>query len=80
MSKSEPKKQSFEKSMAELEKIVAQVEEGEIPLEECIDKFEQGMKLITHCRSILEQAEKRIETITKEAQASAARPPETTAE
>ncbi len=57
------KKQTFESALKDLEKIVTQVEEGKIGLEESIDKYEQGMKLIKHCRGILEKAEKRIETI-----------------
>jgi exodeoxyribonuclease VII small subunit len=68
MTQSEPEKQTFEQTLAQLEKIVTDVEQGKIPLEECIDKYERGMKLIAHCRDILEQAEKRIETITREAQ------------
>ena len=59
-------KQTFEQALTQLEKIVSEVEQGEIGLEESIDKYEQGMKLIKHCRAILEQAEKRIETIGKD--------------
>ena len=61
------KKQTFEQALAELEGIVNEVEQGKIGLEESIDKYEQGMKLIKHCRGILEAAEKRIETISREA-------------
>jgi exodeoxyribonuclease VII small subunit len=61
-------KQTFEQALADLEKIVTEVEQGKIGLEESIEKYEQGMKLIKYCRAILEQAEKRIETITKDAQ------------
>ena len=68
MAKSEKPKQTFEDALEELEKIVAQVEQGEIGLEESIDKYEQGMKLIKHCRTILSQAEKRIETINRQDQ------------
>ena len=60
------KKQTFEEALAELEKIVAEVEAGEIGLEESISKYEAGMKLIKHCREFLERAEKRIEVINKE--------------
>lgn len=68
MANSEKPKQTFEQALEELEKIVAQVEQGEIGLEESIDKYEQGMKLIKHCRAILSQAEKRIETINQQDQ------------
>jgi len=57
------KKPSFEEALKQLEKIVTEVEEGTIGLEESIDKYEQGMKLVQQCRAILDQAEKRIETI-----------------
>ena len=66
MVESENPKQTFEEALEDLEKIVAQVEQGEIGLEESIDKYEQGMKLIKHCRAILAQAEKRIETINQQ--------------
>jgi len=68
MAKQTEKKQTFEQALRELEKIVEKVEQGEIGLEESIDKYAQGMQLIKHCRDILDQAEKRIETINKEAQ------------
>ncbi|KPK76331.1 MAG: hypothetical protein AMJ79_06925 [Phycisphaerae bacterium SM23_30] len=60
------KKRTFEEALAELEEIVSDVEAGEIGLEESIDKYEAGMRLIKHCRAILERAEKRIEVINKE--------------
>lgn len=56
---------SFEQALRNLEKIVEQVEQGQIGLEDAIDKYEQGMKLINHCRDILQQCEKRIETINQ---------------
>ena len=68
MAKQTEKKQTFEEALTELEKIVEKVEQGEIGLEESIEKYAQGMQLIKHCRDILDQAEKRIETINKEAQ------------
>lgn len=58
-------KPTFEEALAQLEKIVAEVEQGKIPLEESITRYEQGMKLIGYCRAILDSAEKRIETIGK---------------
>ena len=67
MAEEQPKTKTFEQSLAELEKIVNDVEEGKIPLEQSIDKYAQGMKLIQHCRGILQAAEKRIETINKDA-------------
>ena len=66
MAELEQKKITFEHAMAELEKIVTDVEQGKISLEDSIDKYENGMKIIQHCRAILEQAEKRIETISNQ--------------
>ncbi len=68
MAKQTEKKQTFEQALAQLEGIVEKVEQGEIGLEESIEKYAQGMQLIKYCRDILDQAEKRIETIQKEAQ------------
>ncbi|MBN1845159.1 MAG: exodeoxyribonuclease VII small subunit [Sedimentisphaerales bacterium] len=70
MAKTSNKKMTFEQALGELEKIVEQVEEGKIGLEDSIDQYAQGMQLIKHCRDILEQAEKRIEVINKQAQAA----------
>ena len=68
MAKQTEKKQTFEQALMELEKIVEKIEQGEIGLEESIEQYAQGMQLIKHGRDILDQAEKRIETIHKEAQ------------
>ena len=57
------KKPTFEESLKELEKITQQIESGEIGLEESIAKYEQGMKLVTKCRTILTKAEQRIQTL-----------------
>ena len=47
----------FEDSLSELQKIVKSLESGEGRLEDMIVNYEKGMKLITHCRSLLESAE-----------------------
>ncbi|MGO2685512.1 MAG: exodeoxyribonuclease VII small subunit, partial [Enterococcus italicus] len=51
-----------EESLAELEKIVARLEQGDVPLEEALDVFQQGMVLSKQCKETLENAEK---TLTK---------------
>jgi len=61
-------KLSFEQAIKELTGIVAQVEQGQIPLAESLQQYEKGMALIKHCREILQKAEKRIEKISKEEQ------------
>lgn len=67
MAEKEKKKElSFEQALKNLEKIVTQVEQGQIGLEDSIQQYEEGMKLIKQCRDILEQCEKRIETINQD--------------
>ena len=50
----------FEKSLAELENIIKQLESGECSLEDSISLFEKGMKHTTECRKALDSAQKRI--------------------
>jgi exodeoxyribonuclease VII small subunit len=59
------KQQSFETSLANLEKIVKRLEEGELPLEESLKLFEEGVRLSRECNERLQQAERRIEILTK---------------
>ena len=58
-------KLSFEESIKGLKVIVDRIEQGEIPLQDSLEQYEQGMTLIKHCRDILQKAEKRIEKIGK---------------
>ena len=57
---------SFESSLAELEEIVGQLENGELPLEKSLELFEQGIKLSRECRDRLSNAERRIEVLMKD--------------
>ena len=57
---------TFEASLAELEKIVEQLENGDIPLEESLKLFEIGVKLTRECRERLTEAERRIEVLMKD--------------
>lgn len=61
------KKLSFEESLAKLEEIAEQIEQGEIGLEESISRYEEGMNLVKHCRDVLEKAELRIQKIQEKA-------------
>lgn len=58
----------FEDSLARLEQIVGQLEAGNLPLEESLKVFEEGIALARHCARYLEEAEKRIEILTKDDQ------------
>ena len=75
--KDEIGKLGFEDSIKRLKTIVEKIEQGEIPLQDSLEQYEQGMLLIRHCRDILQKAEKRIEKITKE---QSAEPPSGEAE
>ena len=50
----------FETKMQELEKVVNDLEKGDMNLDESLIKFEQGMKLSKECNKMLEEAEKKI--------------------
>jgi len=69
-----PKEPTFEESVAQLEKIVAAIESGQIGLEDSLTKYEQGMALVKKCRDTLEKAEKRIEQLHETAGGLEARP------
>lgn len=51
---------NFETSMEQLEKIVQDLEKGDLNLDDSIKKFEQGMKISKECNKFLEDAEKKI--------------------
>jgi exodeoxyribonuclease VII small subunit len=57
----------LEASMARLESIVSDLEEGEFPLEEALNKFEEGLKLGRQCRKILDEAELRVKKLVENA-------------
>lgn len=55
----------FEKALQKLEKIVSDLESGDITLEEALKKYEEGVRLSRECQGKLSQAEKKIEILTK---------------
>jgi exodeoxyribonuclease VII small subunit len=66
---------TFESSLEELERIVRELEQGELPLERSLELFEQGVKLSRECQDRLNQAERRIEILMRDSQGrSVARP------
>jgi exodeoxyribonuclease VII small subunit len=58
---------SFEQALAELEQIVQKLEKGELPLEESLKLYEDGIRLSRLCHAKLEEAEGRIEVLLKDA-------------
>lgn len=53
-------KKSFEEQIAELEKIINELENGNLNLDDSVEKFEEGMKISKQCNKMLEEAEKKI--------------------
>ena len=62
---------SFEQAMAELERVVGQLESGDVPLEESIALYERGAALKAHCEAKLKAAEEKVERITTDADGNA---------
>ncbi|MEI6350966.1 MAG: exodeoxyribonuclease VII small subunit [Verrucomicrobiota bacterium] len=58
---------SFEGAMERLEQIVEQMESNTLPLEEMLERYEEGTRLVKLCSEKLSAAEKRIEIITRNA-------------
>ena len=59
-------KSNFETNMESLEKIVTELEKGDLNLDESISKFEDGIKISKECNKILEEAEKKITILLQE--------------
>jgi len=54
---------SFEQALAGLTELVEKLESGELPLEESVAAFEQGVKLSRRCESLLDQADQRLQVL-----------------
>ena len=66
MKKTEAQGKNFEVSLAALEKVVRELERGDLPLEESLKLFEQGVKLSRECQERLNQAERRVEVLLRD--------------
>ncbi len=58
---------SFEDAVEKLEDAIERIESGEIGLEESLEQYTDGMKLINHCRNILDKAENKIKKLSLDA-------------
>lgn len=60
-----PRKKStlFEDSLAELEQLVEQMEQGDLSLEESLKSFERGVKLTNTCQKALQDAEQKVQVL-----------------
>jgi exodeoxyribonuclease VII small subunit len=57
----------FEQSLRRLEAIVAELERADLPLEDSVRKFEEGMRLLEECRKELDAAEGKVEMLIRRA-------------
>jgi len=55
---------TYEQAMAELEKLISQLEDGQLPLEQTLALYERGRDLAAMCAGILEKAELKVRTLT----------------
>ncbi len=63
---------TFEQALAELEQVVQKLEKGELPLEESLRLYEEGIRLSRLCHARLEEAEGRIEVLLKDSRGEVA--------
>jgi exodeoxyribonuclease VII small subunit len=68
MTNGQEQARSFEASLEALERIVQQLESGDLPLEKSLELFEQGVRLSRECQERLSQAERRIEVLLRDNQ------------
>ena len=57
---------SFEEQMENLEKIVSELEKGELNLDDSVAKFEEGIRISKECNKTLQEAEKKINMLVNE--------------
>ncbi len=57
---------TFEESLKQLETIVGQLERGDLPLEDSIRMFEEGMRLSSQCKQELDSAESKVQILLKQ--------------
>lgn len=58
-------KQTFEKALDDLEKIVAEMETSDLPLDEALKKYEEGMALVQFCTKTLAETQTKIEALNQ---------------
>ncbi|HPR07469.1 MAG TPA: exodeoxyribonuclease VII small subunit [Denitromonas sp.] len=63
MAKQAKTPKSFENAIAQLEEIVAAMESRDLPLEDALDHYQQGIGLLRYCQDTLSRAEARLETL-----------------
>ena len=66
MAKKELGKKKFAEALEELEKVVEQLESGELSLEDSLAAFEEGVRLVKYCNQKLTEVERKIELLVKD--------------
>lgn len=66
MAKKELGKKKFEEALEELEKVVEQLESGELSLDGSLAAFEEGVRLVKYCNQKLTEVERKIELLVKD--------------
>jgi len=64
----------LEKSLEELEALVARLEGGDLPLEQALKEFERGVRLTRQCQAALQEAEQKVEILLKKTEAAESQP------
>ena len=59
-------KKTFEQSLKQLERIVQELESGDLPIEKALKKFEEGIQLSKLCSQTLDETEKKISVLLKD--------------
>ena len=72
MSEADPKAMTFEEAMRELERVVQQLDSGDVPLDQSIALYDRGSKLRERCEALLKDAEMKVEKIRTDAEGNAA--------
>ena len=57
---------NLEASLAEVTGLIEKMEHGELTLEQSLDQFERGIKLIKHCQKILQEAEQKVQILMQQ--------------
>jgi exodeoxyribonuclease VII small subunit len=65
MSRKKPENLSVEEALTELEKLVAQLEQGDLPLDQALKAFERGIALTHACQQSLEKAEQKVRILSE---------------
>jgi exodeoxyribonuclease VII small subunit len=61
-------KEGFEDHLAALEKLVEQLEQGDLTLDAALERFEEGVKRLKACRELLTKAEERVKILVRDAE------------